>query len=320
MEGEVVVSKILGAFTDPQRRQRTIIVLAMVIIVALGFYGAAMMATSTRWFCNDACHNVHADNKLQYYASAHSEISCMACHYPPNMDPVKFAVDRVDKLLDIYPTIAGKFEMPLNEYSRMALTMSSDRCTQCHSGSRKVTPSPGMIIDHDVHAERKINCTVCHNRTAHVQTTPLSLPGNRYAEDFMTMRACFRCHVSSGESPSPAYAASGQCSVCHTPKFQLMPADHEAGWVTSSTATPSGHSKAAEADASEVETAKEEWAKEREEFLTKKPRILMQLINVDNERPIDLPPAATVGTCSMCHDDATFCQPCHNRYKVTPAK
>jgi hypothetical protein len=318
------MSRFTRAFTDPTRRPRTIIVISTVVIGALALYGLSMILTSTQWFCNDACHNVHADNKLQFYASAHSQISCMACHYPTNMHPAKFALDRADKLLDVYPTFVGDFPMPLNEYSRIALKMDSSTCTQCHTPKRKITTSPGIIIDHEVHAKRGFNCTVCHNRTAHALTTPLSLPNNRYPEDFMTMRACYRCHALGADSPAPKYQAPGTCSLCHKAGYELKPKSHDASWVTTGVVapttsttkpTPSGHAKAAEEVSATVAESKAEWAKVREEFLSEQPRFLMRLINVDTETPIDLPPAESVDECGMCHDSKTFCDACHAQYK-----
>ena len=53
--------------------------------------------------------------------------------------------------------------------------MATKQCTQCHSDNRVVTPSPGIIIDHEVHAEKNVNCTICHNRIAHDENFELTL-------------------------------------------------------------------------------------------------------------------------------------------------
>jgi Zn finger protein HypA/HybF involved in hydrogenase expression len=309
-----------SAFADPKRRPRAIVLTLMILIAALGLYAASMTVTSSTWFCNDVCHNVHADNKRQWQAGSHSEISCMACHYPVRLDPLRFALDRVDKLLDVYPTVTNTFEMPLNRYSRMALEMPSAQCTQCHSPQRQVTPTRGLIIDHEAHANRGINCTVCHNRVAHPQKFPLTIRGNAYAEDFMTMRACFRCHTQSGTGPSPAYKAPGACPTCHTAAFDLVPASHgttSGAWTTPGADGLSGHAKAAREDSAAVTAARADWAVANKGFIDEEPRIIMQIIDVDTEKPIDLPPAATVGSCDTCHVSATFCDPCHARNKVT---
>jgi hypothetical protein len=311
-----------SAFSDPRRRPSAVALTFTIAIAALALYGTSMVVTSTPWFCNDVCHNVHADNAKQWAAGSHAEIACVACHYPVGLDPARFALDRVDKLLDIYPAVTNTFEMPLNKYSRIGLEMPSDQCTQCHGSNRVVTPTRGLLIDHAAHARRAINCTVCHNRVAHPQKFPLTIRDNAFAEDFMTMRACFRCHAYGGSAANPAYAARGTCPVCHTAAFDLVPASHDAtggAWMTPVAGGPSGHAKAAREDSRSVEAARADWAIVNKGFIDEEPRIIMQLIDVDTEKPIDLPPAATVSTCDMCHVRATFCEPCHARNKVSVA-
>jgi len=304
-----------AAFADPARRPRAIVWTGFALVIAFTIYGVSMTAPSTTRFCNNMCHNVHPDNAKPYFACSHSEVSCIACHYPPALDPVRMALDRVDKLLDIYPTVTNTFEMPLNKYSRIALETPSDQCTQCHGPHREVSPSHGRKIDHEVHAAQEINCTVCHNRMAHPEKFDLTLPGNEKHEDFMTMRGCFRCHVLSGKSPSE-FTAPGTCPTCHKPEFELKPADHTAMW---SRAFGGGlHITAAKQEASAVTAAKAEWEPINAEFVDEEPGFIAQLIDVDTERPVDLPPLATIDRCNMCHDAATFCEPCHAKKRTVP--
>jgi Zn finger protein HypA/HybF involved in hydrogenase expression len=308
-----------SAFKDPMRRPRAIVWTGVVLVVFVLIYGASMAATSTTWFCNNMCHNVHADNAKQYFAGAHSEVSCIACHYPPSFDPARFALDRVDKLLDIYPTVTGTFEMPLNKYSRIGLEMPADQCTQCHSSNRRVSPTNGLKIDHAAHSAKKINCTICHNRVAHPEVFPLTLPGNAKHEDFMTMRACFRCH-SQENTPRNGFTAPGTCPTCHTPDFKLEPASHTSSstvWVNIDGATMSGHAAAAKADSSSVTAARTAWAPIAKAFVDEEPRIIMQFIDVDTEQPLDLPPVSTVSECGTCHTQK-FCDDCHAKNGIAP--
>jgi len=306
-------------FIDPARRPRAIVWLGVALVATFALYGASMVATSSIWFCNDACHNVHADNKPTYFAGSHSEVSCMACHYPPSMDPAKFAFDRVDKLLDLYPTVAGTFEMPLNEYSHIALKTPSRYCTQCHAMKQRVmTPTTGRIIDHEVHEKAGITCAVCHNRVAHPETREYILPGNKHHEDFMTMRACFRCHTQTDTAPSE-FKAAGACSTCHAPSFDLTPEDHKTAgkaWLEAVGGGESLHAKAAEEDAEAVKEAQSEWAAAEEHFFAREPRVIMRFIDVDTEKPLRVPPVATISACDTCHERETFCEPCHAEYKV----
>ena len=87
-----------SGFKDPKRRPRYIIwtgaalmVFAAVMIVALG-------VTSTRWFCAEGCHKVQDDTIIAYERSAHRNVSCMACHMPPNADPVTFILHKAEAL------------------------------------------------------------------------------------------------------------------------------------------------------------------------------------------------------------------------------
>ncbi len=126
--------------------------------------------TSSYWFCADVCHKVQDDTITAYNNSTHSEINCMACHMPANADPITFVLHKVTALGELYLTVTDNYEIPLNKGSHLAMDgdhMPSTQCTQCHSENRVVTPSDGIIIDHVVHEENEVHCTVCHNRIAH---------------------------------------------------------------------------------------------------------------------------------------------------------
>ena len=141
----------------------------------------------------------------------------MACHMPVNANPVIFLIHKAEALGELAQTVTNSYELPLNAESEVALTMTEDKCTQCHSpATRKFTPSEGIKIDHKVHAEKAVTCTLCHNRTAHVEDFPLTLknpetgePNTKHA-DFMMMTACFRCHGQEEKAPAP-----GTCAACH---------------------------------------------------------------------------------------------------------
>jgi hypothetical protein len=241
----------LAGFKDPVRRPRYIIwsvvslfVIAAVLIVALG-------VTSTRWFCAEGCHKVQDDSIVAYQRSSHSEVSCMACHMPVNASPITFMLHKAEALGELYLTVTDNFELPLNAESHVSLTMGSSQCTQCHNlKTRPVTPSKGIRIDHDVHAELNAACTVCHNRIAHREDFELTGkdPKTRTTSkhvDFMTMTACFRCHgLEKGA------AAPGACESCHEPEFELKPASHaEEGFF------PGGHAEMAKEMKAEAEKA-----------------------------------------------------------------
>ncbi len=298
----------LAGFKDPVRRPRyliltfvAVVVLAAVMIVALG-------VTSTRWFCSEGCHKVQDDTITAYKHSSHSRVSCMACHMPVGSSPVTFILHKAEALGELYLTVTNSYELPLNGESEVALTMASTQCTQCHNLSKRpVTPDPGLVIDHDVHAENKVNCTICHNRIAHKEDfvptllDPNTGKRNSRHEDFMSMTACFRCHTQGAESPS-GIKAPGRCDACHTPEFQLKPPSHLAKGFF-----PEGHAKLA---AKEYERAAEAQAEISSGTAPAE--------GGESGEAVELAPVASINECLTCHAQK-FCDDCHGLQMPHPA-
>lgn len=315
---------LVAGFKDPVRRPRYLIwtgtavsVLAAVMIVALG-------VTSTRWFCAEACHKVQDDAIEAYARSSHSEISCMACHMPPNANPVIFVLHKAEALGELYLTVTNQYELPLNRKSHVAKTMAAEQCTQCHDpGIRTTTPSPGLLIDHAAHAEAGVSCTLCHNRIAHRENFDPKLVDPATGEksvkhvNFMTMSACFRCHTQNAESPG--LKAPGKCLACHPKNFELKPASHlEGGFY------PKGHAKLAKAEKARLAVVKAAGAKEEggeaaepeaAEGTESAPSAEAGHGETIGETLID---PETIDYCSTCHSEK-FCTDCHGVPMPHPA-
>jgi hypothetical protein len=298
----------LSGFKDPVRRPRFIVWTFTIVFGLAAFVIVMLGATSTRWFCAEVCHAVQDDTIRAYEASAHSEISCMACHEPVSADTITFLFKKVKSGLEVIPTVSKTFTLPLNAGSALALNpdeMGATQCTQCHSANRVVTPSPGMIIDHKVHAAAGIWCTVCHNRVAHneVAAPPqLTDPkGNKNTAhpNFMKMDACFRCHDLQGNQKMTgvgAKVAPGTCSTCHQQGFELVPETHNAAdWSVKA------HGEAALAANAEYAAG------------------LVEAKNLVGEGVTPYL-AAPVNTCETCHVKTKFCDPCHARLKISTAQ
>jgi cytochrome c5 len=296
----------LSGFRDPVRRPRFIIWTFTIVFAVAAFAIVMIGATSTRWFCAQVCHAVQDDTIRAYEASSHSQISCMACHEPVNADTITFLFAKVKSGLEVIPTVSKTFTLPLNAGSALALTggkeMGSQQCTQCHSANRVVTPGPDIIIDHKVHADAGVWCTVCHNRVAHnevaapPQLTDPRGEKNTAHPNFMKMDACFRCHDLQGNIKMTgvgAKAAPGTCSTCHPSGFTLVPESHNAAdWSVKA------HGEAARAVDEEYGAAQAEAKNLVAEGIT--PYL-----------------AAPVKSCETCHVKTKFCDPCHARLKVT---
>ena len=116
----------LAGFKDPVRRPRFIIWTFVVVLVLAAVVVIALGATSTRWFCAQVCHKVQDDTIAAYEASAHSEISCMACHEPVNANTVVFVLAKMKALGELYLTVTSKYELPLNEGSALVAERGGD--------------------------------------------------------------------------------------------------------------------------------------------------------------------------------------------------
>jgi mono/diheme cytochrome c family protein len=295
----------LAGFKDPVRRPRFIVWTFVVVLALAAFVVVMLGATSTRWFCSEVCHKVQDDTIAAYNASTHAEISCMACHEPVGADTIVFMIAKVKSGLEVIPTVGNTFSLPLNPGSALALKggkeMGSQQCTQCHSQNREVTASEGLIVNHKVHADANIHCTVCHNRIAHNDTAAkptLVAPNgseNKPHQNFMKMEFCYRCHDLEGKTKMTgegAKAASGTCATCHPTGFKLIPETHEtADWASK------GHGEA------------------NKEIL-KEMVLLEEEAKVLEEEGIEPYLALPVDPCFTCHVEKDFCEPCHDSLKV----
>ncbi len=311
----------IAGFKDPVRRPRYILWTGALVILAGVFLVVALGASSTRWFCANACHKVQGDTIIAYELSSHSEISCMACHMPVGADPVTFLLHKAKALGELYLTVTNNYHLPLNATSHLAQSyeMGSGQCTQCHSANRVVTPSEGIIIDHEIHEENHVQCTLCHNRVAHPENFTLTLKDpntgepNRPHDDFMKMTACFRCHGLTPDAKAP-----GECAKCHTLDFPLKPESHLAKDFY-----PQGHAKLAKehrekALAAQDEAGKGEKAEEGDGQSSLGELILGTAFAASEEKPAEgeaegelhLPQVGEVNYCTTCHLEQ-FCLNCH---------
>lgn len=333
----------LAGFKDPARRPRYIIWTGAVVMLLAAVMIVAMGVTSTRWFCAEGCHKVQDDTIIGYDRSVHSNISCMACHMPVNSDPVTFILHKAEALGELYLTVTGNFDLPLNGTSHVALAMSSDQCTQCHNmNNRNVTPSPGIIIDHDAHAAINTGCPACHNRVAHKEDFEFTLTDPRTGEpnhahnDFMSMTACFRCHDLEDNAVAP-----GACEACHPADFNLVPDNHRKDDFY-----PKGHATMAveykaEADANQPKEYGEDEESAPQSFLgidkayaagggSGKPPVRKEKVGDVIQAQLDhgpdehvtlgeeLPPVESIFYCSTCHT-GSFCNDCHGMEMPHPA-
>ena len=300
-----------AGWKDPVRRPRYIIWTGVGVLTLAAFMIVALGVTSTYWFCASVCHKVQDDSIIAYNRSSHSEVSCMSCHMPVNSDPISFILHKAEALGELYLTALNKYELPLNPHSHYSLEMKSDKCTQCHSENRVITPTAGILIDHKVHADKKVECTYCHNRIAHLENfeltgkNPNGEPSHKHP-DYMTMTACFRCHALADDGLKRPLKAPGTCNRCHPSHFQLKPKGHFV-----SAFYPKGHAEMAKEAAETADEARKEAA------ATGKGKD--GGYGAGNKLGLSLPTVGAVNYCDTCHVQKTFCNGCHGMEMPHPA-
>ena len=312
-ERKLSLGKLVGGFKNPKTRPRFIIWTGSAVFFLAGFVLFALMVTSTNWFCAEVCHGVQVDSVAAWEMSTHANVPCVTCHMPVNADPITHVIKKAGSLLKLYKTAAGQYQQPLNADQSVALNDFPDElCTQCHTDNRNFTPSPGIIIDHAVHTENEVRCAHCHNRVGHIQDDivlaaedPNTGEIGWRLDDWMEKPGCFRCHGQEEDA-----AATGECAACHTPDFELLPADH----------TVDNFVSEVHADMAMEEYARVEAARVRAEEL--KPEVAPGVEAYTPAEPdhpwTDIPPANQINYCYTCHAQS-FCSDCHGMEMPHPA-
>ena len=297
----------LAGFKDPVRRPRFIVWTFVVVLALAAFVVVMLGATSTRWFCAEVCHKVQDDTIAAYNASSHAEISCMACHEPVNADTVTFLIAKVKSGLEVIPTVGNTFSLPLNPGSALALKggkeMGSQQCTQCHSTNRKVSPDPGLIIDHKVHADAGIWCTVCHNRVAHndAAVAPVLVAPNGTKNvvhpELHADGLLLPLPRSRGQGQDDRYRCEGRPGRLHHVSPGRLRAQARVA-QRRRLGRVAAHGEKAKEILTEMGVAGAEAKKLEEEGIA--PYL-----------------AAPVNECFTCHVETKFCNTCHDKLKVT---
>jgi hypothetical protein len=175
------------------------------------------------------------------------------------------------------------------------------QCAQCHPDLDAFKPGR-VIFKHAVHVGRNYKCEVCHPTFAH--------QGERILRP--TMQGCYRCHGL--DHATTGQVATGQCSKCHPPDFDLIPPNHrKPDFITS------GHSIRATQDAAYCAMCHEmpfcnachNGTKVAPGMTPGKKVIPKDHKNVNWQKRHGVLFLQGKGLCASCHD-SVFCEKCHS--------
>lgn len=194
----------------------TIMVVAVALIAAIFFSHGSLSYSMNKQeanFCKN-CHQMNP-NIQTWQLSSHSKVGCIKCHDDIN-------------LFDFgYRHWLGWYDNPVVASKNL---VSNETCTQCHSPSRPITASRDIIMPHELHLVKKIDCTACHSGVTHSNiSTKLQGKSEEFiaqlaSTDFQSykntvnvpMNECLRCHNGN--------KAANNCKACHFEATQDSPA------------------------------------------------------------------------------------------------
>ncbi|ALC88789.1 cytochrome C [Bacillus sp. FJAT-18017] len=202
----------------------TLTLLFLVLFFSIGFVG--LEATSSSEFCS-SCHEM----KPEYYtwkASSHGEVDCVNCHIEPGVE--NLAKAKGNGIVELYKKQTQTYTAPI----QMPKDIPDSACEKCHNmNSRQVTPSGDLIIPHDKHTEKDIECVQCHSGIAHgkiaerkvtfktdYEKWDIELGTAMMSDKKFTnpkMEKCMDCHI--------ARKVTTECSACHT--TNMYPESHK---------------------------------------------------------------------------------------------
>ncbi len=101
---------------------------------------------------------------------------------------------------------------------QIALPVTMSICEPCHKDIER-TAVPGLIFSHKAHFAKGTPCQSCHTFYPHQpdRTIRISMP------------MCYACHTLNHGAQGEV--AGGDCALCHTPDFQLIPGNHTPGFI-----------------------------------------------------------------------------------------
>ncbi len=202
-------------FKNPKTKIITVLYAGLVMVFLVLLITGGIAATCLPGFCG-FCHEMDKDVQ-SWQHSSHAKVNCIACHVEPGL--IHLLKDKVMAVKSMYYTITSAYHgKTINAESELSHEVSAENCERCHSlENRKLTPSNGIIMNHEVHMEEEINCAQCHNRVAHVNLANY--------ENHLEMEYCM--HTCHNDEVAPR-----DCSKCHPENFDLIPKDHkEANWL-----------------------------------------------------------------------------------------
>lgn len=218
---------------------------------------------------------------IVFHHAQHAEagLECTACHAPAAR-----STTGIDNLLPGHSGCSDCHDV-----------QADAGCTMCHAGEPQAGPritDYSALFSHERHLrEAKLECAACHADL----DAPVA-PGR--AGHLPAMAECMACHTER--------KAANDCRTCHAPNEDLRPADHKLDWLALHGAA------AVNEDACKLCHEPDQCLKchSGDQVFMPHPRDYIARHGAE-ARLSDV-------SCSVCHDDRSFCVSCHRDMNVLP--
>lgn len=200
------------------------ITLFSILFLGIAGYGTVEF-TSSSGFCG-SCHEMNPEYNT-WKASSHSNVACKECHIKP--DVVSYAKAKANGLVELYSKATDSYTAPIE----MPKDIPNSQCELCHDmKNRKTTAESDIIIPHDKHLAKDIDCVTCHYGVAHGDVKDRSVTFksdyDKWSSDLgkqmmsvkftqPKMEDCIKCHEARDVSTA--------CKTCHS--TGMKPKSHD---------------------------------------------------------------------------------------------
>lgn len=188
-----------------------------------------VMASGTCSTCHTPEHTLRPASHVETWAAephaATSELigvnNCMMCHAAATDCDACHAdqVPEVGPMPSLYLRLLPEEPVLPEVWVDTTEQVTMSQCAYCHATVDE-TRDERIIFPHDPHLERDHDCAACHE----------VFPHQRDLTVVPDMLSCYRCHglthAAQGE------VATEDCSACHPPAFNLVPADHTTAFMS----------------------------------------------------------------------------------------
>ncbi len=206
----------------PKKRKRFLRLLLIYVVIAVVGYGlGSYLKYDKNPEACGGCHSMQPQVKT-WQVTAHNNVECIKCHKDLSMTTFKFREK------------TGRYRLPIENDK----FMKDEICLQCHNPRRIVTPPGDLVIPHELHMKKGLDCIDCHEEVVHANVNKEVImargidPGEftlKMAQELAShgnripMDKCMECHNGA--------KAPRDCNTCHTGK-QAPASHHRADWDT----------------------------------------------------------------------------------------